>query len=286
MLKEKRPVKPVRQMTLDTPIKPDHVRFVCIGCTHGVKFDPASVPPGDVLLVAGDFTNCGLPSEVHSFNKKLGRLKHAYKVVIAGNHECTFDDEFLRSKREVGAKELALKQALQASLSSVKVSSSKSLLTNAIYLEDSVIELFGITIYGTPWQPRLDNWAFNLTRGQALLEKWNQIPAAVDVLLTHTPPLGHGDKMRDGRRLGCVELLNSVCKRIKPKYHVFSHVHEGYGCTSDGYTKFINCCICDENLMATNSPIIFDIPVHQQTKQFYLQNVKKIMKRYNRPEKK
>ncbi|VDM59311.1 unnamed protein product [Angiostrongylus costaricensis] len=260
MLKEKRPVKPVRQMTLDTPIKPDHARFVCIGCTHGVKFDPASVPPGDVLLVAGDFTNCGLPSEVHSFNKKLGRLKHAYKVVIAGNHECTFDDEFLRSKREVGAKELALKQALQASLSSVKISSSK--------------------------QPRLDNWAFNLTRGQALLEKWNQIPAAVDVLLTHTPPLGHGDKMRDGRRLGCVELLNSVCKRIKPKYHVFSHVHEGYGCTSDGYTKFINCCICDENLIATNSPIIFDIPVHQQTKQFYLQNVKKIMKRYNRPEKK
>lgn len=27
--------------------------------------------------------------------------------------------------------------------------------------------------------------------------------------------------------MGCVELLNSVCKRIKPKYHVFSHIHEG-----------------------------------------------------------
>ncbi|VDP60222.1 unnamed protein product [Heligmosomoides polygyrus] len=57
-------------------------------------------------------------------------------------------------------------------------------------MEDSVIELFGITIYGTPWQPRVDNWAFNLTRGQALLDKWNNIPAGVDVLLTHTPPLG------------------------------------------------------------------------------------------------
>ncbi|EYC25054.1 hypothetical protein Y032_0012g1673 [Ancylostoma ceylanicum] len=92
--------------------------------------------------------------------------------------------------------------------------------------------------------------------------------------------------MLDGQRMGCVELLNSVCKRIKPKYHVFSHIHEGYGCTSDGYTKFINCCICNENLEQTNAPVIFDIPVHPHTKQFYLQNVKKIMKRYYRSEKK
>ncbi|VDM81848.1 unnamed protein product [Strongylus vulgaris] len=122
---------------------------------------------------------------------RSGQLKHAYKVVIAGNHECTFDDTFLRSSnREVEAKEIALKQALQASLSSSKVTSPKSLLTNGIYLEDSVIELFGIIIYGTPWQPRVDNWAFNLSRGQALLDKWNNIPAGVDVLLTHSPPLG------------------------------------------------------------------------------------------------
>lgn len=60
------------QMKLNTPVKPDHVRFVCIGCTHGVKIDPANLPLGDILLVTGDFTTCGLPNEVHSFNKKLG----------------------------------------------------------------------------------------------------------------------------------------------------------------------------------------------------------------------
>ena len=27
--------------------------------------------------------------------------------------------------------------------------------------------------------------------------------------------------------LGCVELLNSVQKRIKPKYHIYGHIHEG-----------------------------------------------------------
>ncbi|VDM69429.1 unnamed protein product [Strongylus vulgaris] len=140
----------------------------------------------EILLVKKHGNGGDIKKYYHS-----GQLKHAYKVVIAGNHECTFDDTFLRSSnREVEAKEIALKQALQASLSSSKVTSPKSLLTNGIYLEDSVIELFGIIIYGTPWQPRVDNWAFNLSRGQALLDKWNNIPAGVDVLLTHSPPLG------------------------------------------------------------------------------------------------
>ncbi|CAD6196951.1 unnamed protein product [Caenorhabditis auriculariae] len=280
MLREKRPVKPVRQMRLDTPVKPDHVRFVCIGCTHGEPIEPSSLPPGDVLLIAGDFTSCGMPQEVHAFNKLLGSMKHAFKVVIGGNHECTFDEQFLRSNKASEAKEMALKHALHSAMASTsKTPHAKQLLSNALYLEDSVIELFGITIYGTPWQPKVDNWAFNLPRGQSLLDKWNLIPSGVDVLLTHTPPLGHGDQMLNGQRMGCVELLNTVFKRVKPKYHVFSHIHEGYGCTTDGYTKFINCCACDENLELKNDPIIFDIPVHPHTKQFYLQNVKKIVKR-------
>ncbi|KAK6738179.1 hypothetical protein RB195_020345 [Necator americanus] len=87
MLKEKRPVKPVRQMKLDTPVKPDHIRFVCIGCTHGLKIDPSRVPPGDVLLVAGDFTSCGLPKEVQYFNKSLG--KGAFLLAIFSLHLST-----------------------------------------------------------------------------------------------------------------------------------------------------------------------------------------------------
>uniref|UniRef100_A0A8R1E4H7 Metallophos domain-containing protein n=1 Tax=Caenorhabditis japonica TaxID=281687 RepID=A0A8R1E4H7_CAEJA len=282
MLKDRRPVKPVRPMRLDTPVKPDHVRFVCIGCTHGEPFDLTKLPPGDVLLVAGDFTSCGLPNEVAHFNKLLGKLKYPYKVVIGGNHECTFDPAFLKNNKESDPREIALKQALLSAIhaDSKHGISAKNLLSNAIYLEDHAIELFGITIYGTPWQPKVDNWAFNLKRGQPLLDKWNNIPTGVDVLLTHTPPLGHGDMMNNGQRMGCVELLNTVIKRVNPKYHVFGHIHEGYGCTTDGYTKFINCCLCDENLDMKNAPVIFDIPVAAQTKAFYLENVKKMVKRY------
>ena len=76
-------------------------------------------------------------------------------------------------------------------------------------------------------QPEFCDWAFNLERGQKCLEKWNLIPNDVDILITHTPPVGHGDLCCTGVRAGCVELLNSIQKRIKPKYHVFGHIHEG-----------------------------------------------------------
>lgn len=49
------------------------------------------------------------------------------------------------------SKEVALKHALNAALSAAKVSSVKSLLTNAVYLQDSMVELFGLKIYGSPW---------------------------------------------------------------------------------------------------------------------------------------
>jgi hypothetical protein len=140
--------------------------------------------------------------------------------------------------------------------------------------------VYGVHIYGSPWQPRGDNWAFNLERGEQLLAKWNAAPSDIDVLLTHTPPLGHGDLTASGTRVGCVELLNSVVKRIRPKYHVFGQLFDGalngvynlirslptgYGCTSDGYTKFINCTLCDANSkLVRNEPVIFDIKSPQK----------------------
>lgn len=39
-----------------------------------------------------------------------------------------------------------------------------------------------------------------------------------DVLITHGPPLLHGDTCADGFRAGCVNLLYEIQQRIKPKY--------------------------------------------------------------------
>uniref|UniRef100_A0A0N4Z017 Metallophos domain-containing protein n=1 Tax=Parastrongyloides trichosuri TaxID=131310 RepID=A0A0N4Z017_PARTI len=284
MLKDKRPVRNVRQMKPDTPIRTDAMRFVCIGCTHGEQINPKKIPAGDVLIICGDFTSCGLPREVKCFDDNLAQLKHPFKIVVAGNHECTFDENFMKinSSSIKDPKEGALKHALNAALSAAKISNPKILLSHCMYLQDSLLELCGIKIYGSPWQPKNDKWAFNLNRGQQLLDKWNLIPAGIDILITHTAPLGHGDLMENGVRGGCVELLNSVVKRIRPAYHVFAHIHEGYGCTSDGYTKFINCSYLNDSKNTKNTPVIFDIVVPPEVKLNNVRNAKKIMKKFNK----
>ena len=55
---------------------------------------------------------------------------------------------------------------------------------------------------------------------------WQRIPDDVDVLITHGPPVGHGDLCSGGNRAGCVDLLRHVETRIQPKLHVFGHIHE------------------------------------------------------------
>ena len=103
----------------------------------------------------------------------------------------------------------------------------KKELTNCTYLQDSWTEVYGLKIYGTPWQPMFCGWAFNLERGEKLLQKWDLIPDDTDILITHTPPVGYGDLCATGVRAGCVDLLTTVQKRVKPKYNIYGHIHEG-----------------------------------------------------------
>jgi Icc-related predicted phosphoesterase len=91
------------------------------------------------------------------------------------------------------------------------------------------------------------------------LWKWNKIPDDTDILVTHTPPVGHGDLCCTGVRAGCVELLTTVQQRVQPKYHVFGHIHEGYGISSDGKIIYINASTCDINYYPRNPPVVFDV---------------------------
>jgi hypothetical protein len=132
-----------------------------------------------------------------------------------------------------------------------------------IYLEDNERTVAGLRIYGSPWQPEFYSWAFNLPRGPELKAKWDMIPDGLDILVTHGPPLGHGDMTfgYDGRMpkgsVGCADLKDAVF-RAKPKLHIFGHIHSGYGVTEEGGTKFVNASSCNENYDALNKPIVMD----------------------------
>ena len=116
----------------------------------------------------------------------------------------------------------------------------------------------GYKIYGTPWTPDLGGWGFSAQRGEDILKHWKKIPSDTDILLTHGPPYGIFDnKIHTGGSVGCEDLLNEVQKRIKPMYHLFGHVHEGYGQKKIGETTFINAASVNFMYRAVNKPVVF-----------------------------
>jgi Icc-related predicted phosphoesterase len=208
------------------------MRIVCISDTHS-RHDQLEVPPGDVLIHAGDSTMVGRVEEIVKFDHWLGRLPHPHKILIAGNHDWLFE------------KEPAL---------------ADSLITNAVYLRDRAVTIDGVKFYGSPWQPRFMHWAFNLSRGAEIRRKWDLIPEDTDVLVTHGPPHGILDLVpRDlpgtYENTGCEELLLAV-KRVRPKLHVFGHIHEGYGVVRESGTTFVNACVCDAAYRPVNPAVV------------------------------
>ncbi|XP_036076541.1 metallophosphoesterase MPPED2 isoform X3 [Rousettus aegyptiacus] len=199
------------------------------------------------------------PPHVHmlELDETQRNLPYEYKIVIAGNHELTFDKEFMADL----VKQDYYRFPSVSKLKPEDFDNVQSLLTNSIYLQDSEVTVKGFRIYGAPWTPWFNGWGFNLPRGQSLLDKWNLIPDGVDILMTHGPPLGFRDWVpKELQRVGCVELLNTVQRRVRPKLHVFGGIHEGYGIMTDGYTTYINASTCTVSFQPTNPPIIFDLP--------------------------
>ena len=64
--------------------------FVCLSDTHN-KHQMVKLPEADVLLHAGDWSMMGMQDEVQEFNRWLGTVPYKHKLVIAGNHEVTFE---------------------------------------------------------------------------------------------------------------------------------------------------------------------------------------------------
>ena len=212
------------------------MKIVCLSDTHNCS-GQITVPDGDVLIHAGDATITGTIDEVILFNEWFANLPHPYKIFVAGNHDWIFETNNSYAR--------------------------KLLSGSIIYLQDSFVEIEGLKIYGSPWQPRFFDWAFNLNRGAELAEKWKLIPGDTDVLITHGPPFGILDEVPRRyfvENTGCEELRKRV-EEVRPKLHIFGHIHCGYGTADSFGVKFVNASNCDESYQPTNKPIIVDFPV-------------------------
>lgn len=74
---------------------------------------------------------------------------------------------------------------------------------------------------------------------------WAAIPKCT-VLITHCPPYQILDYAPACGSVGCNLLFQKVME-IKPKAHIFGHIHFSRGQKEFNDTKFYNVSICDEN---------------------------------------
>ena len=231
--------------------KNDVIRVVCISDTH-THTEKLEIPDGDILIHSGDSTYRGKDEEIIGFNnflKSLTKFKH--KIVIAGNHEITFDEENSDRLKSIWA---------HNSKGMLSARESKALLTDCIYLENSGVEVMGYKFWGSPMITIYDTWGF-YREDDKLLECWKKIPDDTEILITHSPPHSIMDYCLEiENNEGCKHLYNEVINRIKPKFHVFGHTHEGYGTKELNGTTFINAATCDMNYLPINKPIVFDLP--------------------------
>lgn len=204
-----------------------------ISDTHGLHRRIRNIPLADVLIHAGDVSSYGDEHQILDFLNWFSNQPHQHKLFIAGNHDFFFERE---SEKNI----------------------QKQIPSNVIYLNDSGCEINGINFYGSPITPKFMDWAFNRKRGTEINIHWKKIPSNTDILITHGPPFGKLDANANQYKTGCDDLLKTV-EKIKPKYHIFGHIHEAYGMLETNATTFINASILDEHYRIKNSPIVFEI---------------------------
>lgn len=208
------------------------MRIVFISDTH-LKHDLLQMPPGDMLVHAGDFSRRGLVQEAQVFLDWFGAQPFRHKILVAGNHDF------------IAEREPALFESM--------------IPENVIYLNDSGCEIEGIKIWGSPIQPWFFDWAFNRQRGADIRRHWDLIPADTELLITHGPPYGILDEVaRDPRPVGCRDLLHKIKELRQLKVHVFGHIHEGYGQQEVNGTLFLNASVLDENYVLKNKPFVVE----------------------------
>jgi calcineurin-like phosphoesterase family protein len=245
--------------------------FVCLSDTHNRHRDLLKLPPADVLVHTGDFTNCGTYEEVEDFVEWFASQPHQVKIVVPGNHDMMLNESYWNE--------------FWSDWSDEKIETSvaiKLFEQNGIHLLiDQWLDIpvpnspsnSLISVFGSPWVTKYAGWQTAFNRLPADMKKhWLKVTEQVkdrgggmDVLLTHMPPKSVGDMEPNGTESGC-EYLRNMVEDISPTVHVFGHVHSdaGWGkiiCNSNSKreTQCLNAAsVCDYYWLRKN-PVTFEV---------------------------
>lgn len=185
------------------------LKIVCLADTHS---QVVPIPPGDVLIFAGDLSKSGKLSEIQEAIAWIASQPHQYKIVIGGNADLALDECCSGSPASFEWEDIIYLNRRPVSLYFPNDDEHKRLLS----------------VYGDPYVPRCGpdgEEAFQYEVGE---DYWlDSVPPHTDILVTHTPPKSILD-IWDGVEEGCPSLLKEV-QRKRPALHVFGHVHPAYG---------------------------------------------------------
>ena len=216
------------------------MKFVVISDTHR-KHKQLELPAGDILLHAGDFTSKGYSGEIEDFAKWLSKQPFEYKVIIPGNHDIMFENDWERAC---------------------------SFFDSDVHILDQTLcEIDGIRIWGEPRTPEFhpEYWVYNVPRSKMYEQCWSKVPENIDILLTHGPPHGCGDVCEDmhidGRfiHVGCTKQRKFLSERDDIKAVFCGHVHEGYGRYRYANIDVYNASVCNLRYQVVNPPVVYEL---------------------------
>ncbi len=189
------------------------LRLVLVSDTHELH-ESLDMPEADLMIFAGDLSFFSKSAAaILDFNNWVAELPYP-TVLVPGNH-----DTFLESGLH-----------------------GRSLMNNAHVLINESIEVKGLKIWGSPVTP-LASSGFAMPSPSARRKLYSSIPMDTDILVTHFPPYGILDRSPgSGDHQGCQEVL-AASARVKPKLHVFGHVHGAHGVLNTPDTTFVNASL-------------------------------------------
>ncbi|KAJ5157136.1 uncharacterized protein N7482_008236 [Penicillium canariense] len=240
-------------------------RICMISDTHtAIPYSPhqtsyayrSPLPKADVLLHGGDLTKVGYSVEHEAMVSLLKAADAELKLVIAGNHDITLDEEhftsfgYRRHRRPewLGGKGILLEDDEQSLMKAIRAGGEppleemqtyvrrvKDMYTNESaraagirYLEE------GVHSFTLSNGAKLTTASTLSLPGTSNPAPENPVPSypTIDIMLTHGPPASVLDLVgRDHgheQHVGCQHLLRAA-ERARPRLYMFGHIHEGWG---------------------------------------------------------